>query len=919
MDLKATLNLPDASFGIPMKADLPLREPEIQARWDEIGVYRLLQDERRGAPRFLLHDGPPYTNSPIHTGTALNKLLKDFAIKTRTVMGYRCPYVPGFDNHGLPIEQAVMKKFHEQKVTPTVPELRQACRDHAQRYVEIQTEQFKRIGVFGLWEKPYRTMDYRFEAEIVRVFKRLVERDYVYRGLRPVLWSPTSQTALADTEIVYQDVTSKAITVRFPLRPDGAVGPLVGVPNVYAVIWTTTPWTIPANLAVALHPEFTYVLARVGDDHYLVLEDLLARVSDEVGWDSPEVVARFKGAEVEGARFKHPVYDRDSVAVLADYVTTEDGTGIVHTAPGHGREDFLTGAKYGLPVLCPVDGRGVLTEEAGEFAGLFYKKGDTVIVDRLRELGALLAAHDYRHSYPHAERDGQPVIFRATEQWFLSIDHDGLRERMLAEIDADLGWFPRSGHTRLRGMIAGRPDWCVSRQRPWGVGIPVLFGAESGKPALDPVAIEAVARLIEREGSDAWFIREPHEFLPPGYAHPETGETAFTKETDVFDVWFDSGSTALAVLEGNVEPEWKEDWPADLYLEGSDQHRGWFNVSLILGTATRDQCPYRACATHGMVIDSEGQKMSKRVGNVVDPVKVCETSGADVLRYWAGSVDFEHDVPMGEDLLKAAGEGYRRIRNTLRFLLMNLYDAPGGEEVTEPLDRWVVAATDRLVEACWQDWERYAFHLSLRRVHDFCSNELSAFYLDAIKDRMYCDGKDWPSRRSGQAACREVLVRLVKLVAWVLPHTAEEVYARIPGIERRQTVFLEALDRPGAVAPDTYGQAVDWFLEQYRGWVLARLEGWRNASGVKDPRHVLVTLPDDPDARAHLLAIERDLPLFLKVAGVRFAPDLQEPAFEATDWKECARSRLVREDVAEVTLNGQTLPLSARDRTVLGL
>ncbi|HRK20800.1 MAG TPA: class I tRNA ligase family protein, partial [Fimbriimonadaceae bacterium] len=545
MDLRATLNLPDPDFTIPMKADLPTREPEIQARWAAEGIYARIHEARKDAPTYVLHDGPPYTNSPIHIGTALNKILKDMVVKSRTMMGFRAPYVPGFDNHGLPIEQAVMRAFHERKESPDVVTLRRACREHAKKYIDIQTQQFQRLGVFGMWERPYTTMDYRFEAEIVRVFKKLAQLGYVYRGLRPTLWSPTQRTALADTEIVYQEHTSRSIYVRFPLVEDIG-GWADGLENVYTIIWTTTPWTIPANLAVAFHPELEYVIVRSGEAHYLVLKDLSERVRQAIGAEEWVPVREILGASFEGSRFKHPIFERDSVGVLADYVTTEDGTGIVHTAPGHGREDFMTGMEYGLDILCPVDEKGILTFEAGEFQGISYKECDTAVVNRLEELGMLLNVADYVHSYPHSERDGKPVIFRATEQWFVGIDTADLRERMLQQID-QVAWYPKSGQARIESMVKGRPDWCISRQRPWGVGIPILYGKESGKPVMDPNAIEAIARLVENEGSDAWFDREPHEFLPEGYKHPDTGETEFRKETDVLDVWFDSGCTSLCV------------------------------------------------------------------------------------------------------------------------------------------------------------------------------------------------------------------------------------------------------------------------------------------------------------------------------------------------------------------------------------
>lgn len=917
MEFKSTLNLPDPDFTIPMKADLPLREPDIQARWDAMRLYHLIQEDRKDRPAFVFHDGPPYTNSPIHIGTAFNKILKDFVLKSQMVMGKRVPYVPGYDNHGLPIEQAVMKKFAEQKHVPEKIELRKACREHAATYIQLQTQQFRRLGILGLWEKPYTTMDYRFEAEIVRVFKRLVEKGYVYRGLRPTLWSPTAQTALADTEIVYKDVTSKSIYVRFPI---GANPPafLAGFANLYAVIWTTTPWTIPANLALAFHPEHDYVVVKVGEDHYIVVKELLEKVAEKVDSASPAVVHTFKGSEIEHAEFRHPVFDRASVAVLADYVTTEDGTGVVHTAPGHGRDDFFTGKKYGLPVLCPVDARGILTEEAGEFAGVHYKKCDTVVVERLQELGHLLAVEDHLHSYPHAERDDMPVIFRATEQWFVNIDHDGLRQKMLDAIDGDVQWFPRSGHTRIRAMIAGRPDWCVSRQRPWGVGIPVFYGAQSGEPVLDPAAIEQVAQLIEREGSDAWYARPASEILPAGFTHPATGETEFRKETDVFDVWFDSGSTWSCVLEGNVEPQWKEAIPADMYFEGSDQHRGWFNVSLILCMALRGTAPYKNVVTHGFLTGEGGEKMSKRLGNVADPVDVCNQYGADVLRYWAASVNYEDDAPCSDNLLKVAGEGYRRIRNTCRFLLGNLSDFdPSMAVELEGLDLWFVEKAEGLAETCFQHYRHYDFSAALKEVNSFCVNEASSVYLDAIKDRMYCDGADWPSRREAQTACLKVLRILTLLVSPIVPHTAEEVYGRIPG-ERRESVFLDHLEPTARVLTSELHDDIGTLLD-VRTWVYSEFETWKESASVKDPQDVEATVRLCPKEAAALRNFEADIAVLFRMAAVNVEEGERAVSFSVSAWHKCDRSRVRRADVAAVSIDGEDHFLSARDRKVLGL
>lgn len=916
MALKDTLNLPDPTFTIPMKADLAIREPEIQAKWQAMGLYERLMEDRSQAPTYLLHDGPPYTNGPIHLGTAFNKILKDFSLKSRSLMGFRTPFVPGYDNHGLPIEQAVMKKFAEKKQTPSVTELRQACRDHANSYIQVQNDQFQRLGIFGMWDRYYSSLEFRYEAEIVRIFGRLIEAGQVYRGLRPVLWSPTSRTALADTEIVYQDHTSKAIYVAFPLKQD-TKGVLNGLEGLSAVIWTTTPWTIPANLALAFHPELDYVVARAGDRRFLVLDQLADRTMQAAGLEW-EKEATFKGSDLEGILFAHPIYGRDSVAVLADYVTTEDGTGIVHTAPGHGREDFMTGQKYGLEVLCPVNERGVLTEEAGEFAGVYYTDCDRVVVDRLKEVGALLHVSDYHHSYPHAERDGKPVIFRATEQWFISIDANGLRQKMLTEIEK-VSWHPASGEKRLAGMISGRPDWCISRQRPWGVGIPIFYGATTGEPVLDPAAIEAVARLTEEKGSDVWYELDAKEILPPGYAHPVTGETEFRKETDVFDVWFDSACTHLCVLEGNVEPRWKEALPADLYSEGSDQHRGWFNVSLVLSTALRGEAPYRAVVTHGFTTDAHGQKMSKRLGNVVDPLEVCQKHGADVLRCWAASVDYETDFPCSEDLLKAAGETYRRIRNTLRFLLGNLYDYDGSRPPASPLDGWIRTKAHEAATEAMGAYTDFKYAKALSAIHNFCVNEVSAVYADAVKDCLYCDGADWETRRSVQAASLDVLQALVKLITPILPHTAEEVYARMPVSGKKESVHLDwlELEEPGEEAA-SQAAIVDQAL-RLREQVFAEMEKWRSESGVKDSQDVEIDLLASPADCLALEALGDLAPILFKCAALRAGQGEFQAQFRASSLPKCDRSRLRRPDVAEAVFEGAPVMLTSRDRRALGV
>ena len=943
MDWKSTLQLPNPDFTIPMKADLPDREPKIAARWAEMGIYHKIQESRKGAETFVLHDGPPYTNSPIHIGTAMNKILKDLVVKGQTLLGKRAPYVPGFDNHGLPIEQAVMKVWKEELKSQGdagmeefmdskgpfgdaqifrrmasathIKELRTRARAHAGKYLAIQTEQFQRLGIFGLWETPYQTMSFRYEAEIVRVFGRMAKAGYVYRGLRPVIWSPTSRTALADTEVVYKDYVSKAIYVKFALAEDPS-GRFSKYSNLHTIIWTTTPWTLPGNVACAFHPEMNYVVIEAGGAQYILLEDLAEKVTGVCGLGEAKVLEQFVGAEMQGITFQHPFLDRKSVAVMAEYVTAEDGTGVVHTAPGHGRDDFQTGIAHHLPILCPVDEQGVLTVDAGPFAGLYYLKANSAIIDHLTETGALLHVSDYPHSYPHGERDDMPIIFRTTEQWFVSMEANQLRERMLAETEK-VRWMPEGAHNRFESMLANRPDWCISRQRPWGVGIPVLYGKQSGEPVLDDTVIEAIAQLIEREGSDAWWLREPSEFLPAGFTHPTTGETEFRKETDVFDVWFDSGATHLCVLEGNVEPAWKESLPADLYLEGSDQHRGWFNTSMIIGVGCRGEAPYKTVLTHGFIVDEDKEKVSKRKGNALDPQEACARFGADVLRYWVATVDATDDVVWGEHIMTQVGENYRSIRNSLRFLLGNLegFVAQPGEKPELLVDQFIVAAVDQLALEVRGHLENYDTMNMMKQVLLFCNVTLSRFYLDAVKDRMYCDGRDWASRRSAQVASSHVLLQLVRMITPVLVHTAEEVYDRLQIPDKKESVHLEALPAP-APPPQEILDLFATFLE-IRAQAFAAFEEQKAALGVKNSQDLICTLTVSEAHAAVLEKMGSDLANLFKMSEVIVKVGVPSIEFKVSDHPMCERSRVRRPDVAAYTLtDGSSAMLSERDARV---
>lgn len=902
MDLKATLNLPNPDFTIPMRADLAHRESDMQRRWAEQRIYEQIQEARRGKPKFILHDGPPYTNSPIHIGTALNKSLKDFVVRYKTIRGFHAPYVPGFDTHGLPIELAVMRKLGKDLDPAT---MRAACREHAEHYITVQTEQFQRLGVLGDWGNPYRTLDFGFEALIVRAFATLAKEGYIYRDLKPTHWSTYSRTALAETELVYRDDhTSRAIYVRFPLRrdPNEVLSGYGG--HVYAVIWTTTPWTIPGNLACAFHPDLEYAVVEHDADAYVMASALVEGVAEKLGWESYRVKERVRGRDLESVVWKHPIFDRDSISVLADYVSADEGTGVVHTAPGHGAEDFYTGRKYGLPILCPVDEAGRFTEEAGEFEGITIKEADDVVPRRLAEEGNLLKAYDYVHSYPYSERDKHPVIFRSTEQWFLNVDHNDLRQKALEAI-RNVRWIPAGGEARITAMMETRPDWCLSRQRIWGVGIPALYGKQSGKPLLNGEVMARAERLVAECGSAAWFEEDVANLLPDGFAHPETGETEFVKGSDVLDVWFDSGVTHYAVLDARYKG-WEDlEWPADLYLEGSDQHRGWFNSSLITAVALKGEAPYRAVLTHGFVVDEQGRKMSKSLGNVVDPVEAANTYGADILRYWAASVDYTRDVPCGENLLKQVGEAYRRVRNTLRFLLANLYDfdPSAGHEPSLAIDKWAVSVTDLLAYSVCKELDEYDFSAAVQQVHNFCANEMSAFYLDVIKDRMYCDPAGSSERRSAQAVCHHILMTLLKLLGPIIPHTAEEVYERVPLQHRHPTLFIEMLEpiSDEEAASLRTSDLIRRFetLFAFRDRLYAEMEKWKAQSGVKDSQDIVAKAMVPAEVRDELIRFGGELPTLLRLSWIQLEEGSGEPQFERSAFKKCERCRLRRPDVKQ--------------------
>lgn len=768
-----------------MRGNLPNKEPEIQKWWDEIDIYHMVQEKQKGKPKFILHDGPPYANGDIHIGHALNKVLKDFIVRFKTMQGYDAPYVPGWDTHGLPIEHAIIKtqKINRHEIGPI--EFRNMCRDYALSYVEKQKSQFKRLGVRGDFDNPYITLKPEYEARQLRVFGEMAKKGLIYKGLKPVYWSPSSESALAEAEIEYKEKKSASIYVAFEVV-DGK-GKLPEGSNI--VIWTTTPWTIPANLGISLHPEYQYVLFNANNQQYLVAKELLDHVKAEVGFEEVEILQEFKGEELEGILAKHPFYDRTSLVMLGEHVTLDAGTGCVHTAPGHGEDDFYVGQKYGLDVLSPIDDQGKFTKEAPGFEGMFYEDANKEVTKKLDEAGKLLKLGFIKHQYPHDWRSKQPVIFRATEQWFASIDK--IRQQMLDEIK-NVKWVPHWGEQRLHNMIADRGDWCISRQRIWGVPIPIFYCQDCGETILNDDTINHLIKLVEKEGTNVWFAREASELMPEGTTCPSCGGTHFRKETDIMDVWFDSGSSHEGVLDQREELR----RPADLYLEGSDQYRGWFNSSLSTSVAVTGKAPYKAVLSHGFTLDGEGRKMSKSLGNVIVPQKIMDQLGADILRLWVASVDYQADVRISDNILKQISEVYRKIRNTLRFLVGNLegFDPkkdPVPLEKMNELDKFAMMKTKQLIEKAIKAYDEYEFHTVYQSIHNFCTVDMSAFYLDIIKDRLYIEPMHSPSRKAAQTVLYEVLLALVKLIAPILPHTADEVWKYIPSIEEISVQLTE--------------------------------------------------------------------------------------------------------------------------------
>lgn len=847
MDYKSTLNLPKTQF--PMKANLPNREPEILRQWESMGIYEQIKEASKGREKFILHDGPPYANGHIHIGTAMNKILKDLIIKSKFMAGFDSHYVPGWDCHGLPIEHQVDLMLGERKDNLSKVEVRRECRQYAERFVQIQKEEFKRLGVFGDWETPYLTMSYPYVAAIVREFGKFYQNGSVYRGKKPVYWCASCKTALAEAEVEYNEHHTPSIYVSFPVLSDLSERmPTLKGRSSHVVIWTTTPWTIPANLAIAVHPRFDYVAVDRDGEVYILAEELLKYVLPSFQWSKTEILAEFKGEVLEGIICRHPYLDRESHVILADFVTLDAGTGCVHIAPGHGKEDYEIGVKYGIPAYAPVDDDGRFTQEAEPFAGQYVFDANPAVTAKLSDSGSLLLEEQMVHEYPHCWRCKNPIIFRATEQWFISMETNAFRERTLEAID-QVEWIPSPGRDRIHDMIKHRPDWCVSRQRAWGVPITVFYCEGCGEVLATGETFEHIAELFEKQGADIWFAWEANELLPVKTRCPHCGVERFRKETNILDVWFDSGVSWTDVLEHNPELA----FPAQMYLEGSDQHRGWFHSALLTSVGTRGHAPYLSVLTHGFVVDGEGKKMSKSRGNVIVPEEVIDRYGAEILRLWVSAEDYKDDLRISQEILQRLSEAYRRIRNTARFILGNLYDfQPTRDRIPYPelreIDRFFLHRMQKVIARVRQAYNRYSFHTVFHTLHQFCVVDLSALYLDVLKDALYLLAPGDGARRSAQTVLFEILRDLTHLMAPILAFTAEEIWDHLPLWDGKEaSVHLSAFPEAREDWMDE-GLADRWgrFL-QVRGEITKALETARKAKviGLALDAQVVVSPPAD--------------------------------------------------------------------------
>jgi isoleucyl-tRNA synthetase len=913
-DWKETLNLPRTDF--PMKANLPVTEPAVLARWEETDLYGQITARRKGAPKFVLHDGPPYANGQIHLGTALNKILKDFVVKSRSMAGFDAPYVPGYDCHGLPIELKVDRELGPKKREMSRADFRRACRAYAERFIGVMTKEFQRLGVLGDWAHPYLTMNFRYQAAIARALGRFVEQGLVYKGKKPVHWCIHCRTALAEAEVEYEEHSSPSIYVEFPLASTSKDDLAARIPalagrDVSVLIWTTTPWTIPSNLAVAFHPEFEYAAYDVDGRAVIVAEALAARVSQATGRTFGAPVARFKGTDLEHINFQHPLYARPSVAVLGDYVTLEAGTGAVHTAPGHGADDFATGVRYGLDIYAPVGPGGHFLDTVELFGGQRVFDANPNVEQALHARHRLWHRETFSHQYPHCWRCHNPVIFLATWQWFIRMDGEPrigtgdskstLRQAGLDAIDRDVKWIPAWGRDRIYNMLVNRPDWCISRQRAWGVPIPALDCQGCGEAMLTPAIVERAAAVFDEYGADAWYERPIGEFVPPGLTCPSCGGTSFERERDILDVWFDSGSSHEAVLPFNPELT----WPADMYLEGSDQHRGWFQSSLLVGLGTRGRPPFRQVLTHGFLIDMDGRKMSKSLGNVIEPQAVIKESGAEILRLWVAMSDYREELRVSKQILARVIEAYRKIRNTLRYLVSNLYDFDPAvhslpADRLQEVDRFALARYAEMASSVIEGYDEYDYPSIFQTVNGFMTVDVSAFYADVSKDRLYTFAAASSERRSSQTAMYVMADGLARLLAPILPITADELWRHLPGA-REDSVHLavfpegvEALRDPGLLA--------EWDrLLAIRDEVNRALETARQSKVIGTSLGAAVTLGAAGETAALLRQHEADLPMLFIVSQVKLeerAGEIVDVMVARADGQKCDRCWRIVPDVS---------------------
>jgi len=876
-DYKATLNLPQTDF--PMKANLPQREPDTLKFWSDINIYNAIREKSKGKQAFILHDGPPYANGNIHAGTAMNKILKDIIVKYKTMSGFDSPYVPGWDCHGQPIEHNVEKQLGEKAKSISQVEFRKLCHDYAMKFVGVQREQFMRLGVSGDWFNPYLTLKHEYEATNVKTFGELYKRGLVYKRRKPIHWCIEDQTALAEAEIEYKEETSPSIYVKFPLISEFEPLKNFSEPK-YIVIWTTTPWTLPANVAVAVHPDVNYVAVKIDGEILILAEARLEEVAEDIGIAGYEVLAGFKGAGMEFLKCEHPLFpEKESVVVLADYVGLDTGTGAVHTAPGHGQEDYMTGLKYDLPAPMPVDATGRFTKEAGQFADMYIGDANRAIIEFLKAKNLMLFVSEITHAYPCCWRCKNPVIFRATEQWFISMDVDNLRGEALNSIN-QVRWIPDWSIRRIIGMVETRPDWCISRQRSWGVPIPVFYCGDCQEDVVTDETISAVVDLFMAEGADSWFARSAEEILPEGFVCPKCGGKKLTKETDILDVWFESGVSHEGVLKTRDDLS----WPADMYLEGSDQHRGWFQSSLMTSVGVYHRAPYESVLTHGFVVDSEGRKMSKSLGNVVNPLDVIAKSGADILRLWVASSDYTVDIAISPDILKHVGEAYRRIRNTFRFMIGNLYDfEPGVDDVPydqlHELDKWALHEVTGLLKNVTASYEDYRFHSVYHTVYNFFTSELSSLYLDILKDRLYASAAGSVERRAAQTVLFEMLLTFTRMLAPILAFTCEELWPYIPEkVRKERSVHLSEWPTPNEsyLNPEL---ALKWNkIFKIRGEVSKALEEARNAKKIGNSLEAQVELYVDETMQEFLGKYQDALAQVLIVSSAHAHPFFEAPA-----------------------------------------